>query len=158
MASVIVISIAMAIYAYVRLTANHAVLLGVIALLALMSALRIFLRYRRAAVPKYDVGFEIAFSAVLFSVLLGPLRASLSSHPFLLFSTIFYRPEYMTEGSRRLALVLSIIIAVVVLPATCGIVTASSTVDFLSVIYSAIVLSLWIFCSKISAIIVGSPR
>jgi len=144
--AVFVVAIAMSLYAYIRLTSNDVVLTVAIVVLTLLELARIAMGIRTST--PLEIAFDVSYFVVLLSVVLGAYRTNLSAHPTFLFATIFYRPKFMQHGSRRLALIISLLIVATVVPLTSGIVTDSGIVRVLTLAYAALVFSLWVFCSK----------
>jgi len=146
--TVSVLAVAMAFYAYFRLspagTSDRAIAVVFIAL-----QLTITIISYTEDKSKWNVGFGVVFMIVFVSVMMGAYSTSLAEHPILMFSTIFYRPEYMKVGNRKVAFVLALLIAFAVLPATCGLVTDSGFVELLFMLYLLFVLCLWIFCARV---------
>ena len=56
---------------------------------------------------------------------------------------LLYRPEYMREGNRFIALLLTAMIAAVALPITCGLVVDASLLEYLSWTFLVLVVLLW---------------
>jgi tryptophan-rich sensory protein len=74
------------------------------------------------------------------------------------FATALYRPYYTNYCNLRLALIVGLSNMALVLPVTCGLVTNPELSDLLAVPYLLLVASLWVFCSKLGADILGFER
>lgn len=153
---VAIFTMAMSVYAYVRLSQDPRVLTAAIVVLAFLETVRIILDYQSSR--RIETGFDAAFFVVFLSVILGALRTSLGAHPIFLFATVFYRPQYTRHGNRRLALALSCLILLAVLPITSGLVTDREIVRALTLFYALLVGLLWLFCSKVGAAVTRSRQ
>jgi hypothetical protein len=146
---VFMFSFAMSIYAYVMLSSNPVVLPMALVIMTVLASVLIFLRAKTAT--PVDTAFEIASFLVFLAVILYLYRTSFFDHKLLLWTTGLYRPNYLTHGNRRVALVLSLLITAIVLPVTLGVVTDPSVVQAMTFLYAVLVLSLWVFCSKLTS-------
>lgn len=141
------LAIVMSIYAFLMLWSKGFAL--AIIVFCILEMVRAIFAYRRAG--RLEVGFELAFLAVFLTLAFGISRIG-HGYPYL-FATIFYRPEYLHYGNRRLALLLSVIIVVFVLPVTTGLITNYVTVALSGFVYLILVGALWLFCSPYSPLI-----
>ena len=129
------------------------VAMGLITILELVNLLRMY-----SASKKFQAISEGAWFVIMLSIFLGPYRLSLMDHQVFTLATIFYRPYYTNYCNLRLALIVGLSNMAVVLPVTCGVVTNPVLCDLLAVPYLLLVASLWIFCSKPGADILGFER
>lgn len=142
----LILIIAMSLYAFLRLSHNPMVFRVSIGLLVILEAVKLWFASREST--RTEVAIEAAFFVVLISIVLGPITRY--EYAFL-FSTILYRPDYLRHGNRVMALTLSLLIAAVVLPITCGLVTDRSSLNLLSWLYASFVFCFWLTCSKLGA-------
>jgi hypothetical protein len=140
-------AIVMSIFVYMRLASEGFIL--ALLLIVVGGVLQVVGRWKSSS--RMDIAFDAVSTVVLVSVILHVYHRSLTTYVVLFFTTIFYRPGYLHHGNRRLALIVSLVIAGVVLPVTCGFVSDPSLVQVASGLYALLVLSLWIFCSKFGA-------
>ena len=146
----------MSLYIFLSLVKNDALLRAVMALAAVGEAVYLLRMYRTS--KKFQAISEGAWFVIMISIFLGRPRISLVDHQVFALATIFYRPYYTNYCNLRLALIIGLVNMALVLPITCGAVTDPGLSDLLAVPYLLLVASLWAFCSKPGASILGFER
>ena len=138
-----------AMYAYLMLSSNKAVLPATIVLLSILEVVELKRMYKEFG--WLYVGCEVAYFPVLLLFGWAVYHDLLVGHPTFVFATIFYRPYFTLFCNRRLAFGMGLTILVIVLPITTRIVTDPDLLNLLTALYALLVAGLWAFCSKLGA-------
>lgn len=151
--TIFLVAICMSFYALLMLSKNSTLIVVMILLLSVLELVSLLRMYKEST--RSELGIELLYFVVLLSVFVGPFREHFANHRIFMFATILYRPYYTAYANRRIALVLGLLIVAVVLPITIGLVRVENTIDILAVAYAALVVALWVSCSKFATIAFG---
>lgn len=151
--TIAILAIVMGLYAYIRLATNGMrVLFGILVLFMILQVVTLIFHYKEISLP--NLAFEVISIFVTLSILVGPYKFSTSSPSALLIAALMYRPEHLRRGNWLVGLIISVAIAVVALPVTCGLVVETALIEDLSWIFLFLVILLWILCSDFSASVI----
>lgn len=146
---ILILVLAMSLYAFLRLSTARWIEPLTLIMLVVLETLVIALSYKRWS--KLDVWFECAANLVFIAIAFGLYKQTFVANETVWIATIFYRPYYLMYGNRRLAFILSLLIAATVLPIATGFASDAGVVQGLTLFYSLFVFSLWVFCSRLGS-------